>query len=111
MVLSRLTTACVDIFQCLPNAKLIFVFRNQQDSDAFTQAYNDAVTVVSSKDAAAAERATRKSAAEAAGGEATAEDFMTVGRGGRALNLTSDGVFKTLKSIMESRGRKVSTRM
>lgn len=80
------------------------------DSDAFTQAYNDAVTVVSSKDAAAAERATRKSAADAAGGDATAEDFMTVGRGGRALNLTSEGVFKTLKSIMESRGRKNTDR-
>ena len=33
---------------------------------------------------------------------------MTVGRGGRTLQLTSEGVFKTLKSIAENRGRKVS---
>ncbi len=33
---------------------------------------------------------------------------MTVGKGGRALNLTSEGVFKTLKSINEARGKKVS---
>jgi hypothetical protein len=33
---------------------------------------------------------------------------MTVGKGGRALNLTSEGVFKTLKTINEGRGKKVS---
>lgn len=32
---------------------------------------------------------------------------MTVGKGGRALNLTAEGVFKTLKTITEGRGRKV----
>ncbi|KAI5454192.1 Translation initiation factor 3 subunit c [Naganishia albida] len=81
------------------------------DSAAFEEAYTDATTVVSAKDTAAAERATRKAAADAAAGEGTqAEDFMTVGRGGRALNLTSEGVFKTLKSIMESRGKKNTDR-
>jgi hypothetical protein len=34
---------------------------------------------------------------------------MTVGRGGRALQLTSEGVTKTLKTIAENRGRKVGT--
>lgn len=81
------------------------------DQEAFEQAYTDATTVVSAKDTAAAARATRKAAADAAGeGEAAPEDFMTVGRGGRALNLTSEGVFKTLKGIMESRGRKNTDR-
>jgi hypothetical protein len=32
---------------------------------------------------------------------------MTVGRGGKSLQLTSEGVFKTLKTIAENRGRKV----
>lgn len=80
------------------------------DQDAFQQAYTHATTVVSAKDTAAAARATKKAAAEAAEGEAAPEDFMTVGRGGRALNLTSEGVFKTLKGIMESRGRKNTDR-
>lgn len=81
------------------------------DQAAFEQAYTDATTVVSAKDTAAAARATKKAATDAAAeGEAASEDFMTVGRGGRALNLTSEGVFKTLKGIMESRGRKNTDR-
>ena len=35
---------------------------------------------------------------------------MTIGRGGRALNLTSEGVFKTLREIFEQRGRKNTDR-
>ncbi|KAK4683847.1 translation initiation factor 3 subunit C, partial [Tremellales sp. Uapishka_1] len=37
-------------------------------------------------------------------------DFLTIGRGGRTLNLTADGVFKTLKEIFEQRGRKNTDR-
>lgn len=32
---------------------------------------------------------------------------MTIGKGGKTLNLTADGVFKTLREIFEARGRKV----
>lgn len=35
------------------------------------------------------------------------DEFMTIGKGGKALNLTPEGVFKTLKDIFEQRGRKV----
>lgn len=35
-------------------------------------------------------------------------DFQTIGRGGRALNLTAEGTFKTLREIFDSRGKKVS---
>lgn len=34
-------------------------------------------------------------------------DFQTIGKGGRALNLTAEGTFKTLREIFESRGKKV----
>lgn len=34
-------------------------------------------------------------------------DYMTIGKGGKALNLTSEGVFRTLRDIFEQRGRKV----
>jgi len=34
------------------------------------------------------------------------EGFSTVGRGGRTLQFTSEGIFKQLKLIMEARGKK-----
>lgn len=81
----------------------------KSDPDAFEAAYEAAVSS-GSGNAAAADRETQLRAKEArrAAGEEQQEgdDFMTVGRGGRALQLTSEGVFKTLKSIAENRGRK-----
>lgn len=35
---------------------------------------------------------------------------MTIGKGGKALNLTTDGVFKTLREVLEQRGRKNTDR-
>jgi hypothetical protein len=32
---------------------------------------------------------------------------MTVGKGGKSLDLTKEGLFKTLKTVQEARGRKV----
>ena len=47
----------------------------------------------------------------APGAEADSEqvdqDFMTIGKGGKALNLTTEGVFRSLREIFEQRGRKV----
>jgi translation initiation factor 3 subunit C len=43
-------------------------------------------------------------------GEAGDEAFETVGRGGRALNLTPEGVFKTLAAVLEARGKKATDR-
>lgn len=37
-------------------------------------------------------------------------DFTTIGKGGKALNLTADGVFRTLREIFEQRGRKNTDR-
>ena len=71
-----------------------------QDSAAYTAAY-DAANV-----APVAPRAPRRAAATQ-DGQADDGDFMTIGRGGRALNLTADGVFRTLREIVEQRGKKV----
>ncbi len=83
-----------------------------QDNDAFESAYAEATAVAPTSTETTAVKAERRAAQQAAfaAGEDQdgAENFMTVGRGGRALNLTSDGVFKTLKTILENRGRKVS---
>jgi translation initiation factor 3 subunit C len=45
-----------------------------------------------------------------AGEEGRDDDFTTIGRGGRQLNLTADGVFKTLRDIFEQRGKKNTDR-
>ena len=37
-------------------------------------------------------------------------DFQTIGKGGKTLNLTAEGTYKTLREIFESRGKKVSLR-
>lgn len=38
------------------------------------------------------------------------EDFMTVGKGGKSLDLSKEGIFKTLKTIQEARGKKNTDR-
>lgn len=35
------------------------------------------------------------------------DDFTSVGKGGKALGITADSVFKNLQTIQESRGKKV----
>lgn len=85
------------------------------DSAAFEQAYLQAVNLQSNiaaeQEAALRKRQTRKREAAEAGEELEDdEDFATVGKGGKSLSLTSEGVFKTLRSITESRGRKNTDR-
>lgn len=38
------------------------------------------------------------------------EDFQTVGRGGKAVTYTSEGLFKSLAAVMEARGKKSTDR-
>lgn len=35
------------------------------------------------------------------------DDFTTVGKGGKAMQFTSDGIFKNLVLIQDARGKKV----
>ncbi|KAL7424904.1 Translation initiation factor 3 subunit c [Cryptotrichosporon argae] len=76
-----------------------------EDADAYTAAYNAANVAPK---AAKPIRAARTEAAD--GEQADDADFTTIGRGGRQLNLTADGVFKTLREIVEQRGRKSTDR-
>lgn len=36
------------------------------------------------------------------------EDFMTVGKGGKAIQFTPESIFKNLQVVQEARGKKVS---
>ena len=40
-------------------------------------------------------------------GNSAAEDFTTVGKGGKAMQFTADAIFKTLKIVHDARGKKV----
>jgi len=51
-----------------------------------------------------------KKSATATQEETEDADFTTIGKGGKALNLTADGVFRTLREIFEQRGRKNTDR-
>ncbi|WVQ75178.1 eukaryotic translation initiation factor 3 subunit C [Cryptococcus sp. DSM 104548] len=73
-----------------------------KDPDAYTEAYNQANAAP--KPAKAAKKTPAAQAAE------DGEEFMTIGKGGKTLNLTSDGVFKTLRELFEARGRKNTDR-
>lgn len=74
----------------------------KKDPEAYTEAYN----------AANVPPKVQKKVArtEAQEGDEDEAGFATVGRGGRSLNLTADGVFKTLREIFEQRGRKNTDR-
>lgn len=76
---------------------------NTQDSEAYAKAYNVANTAPS------VPKAPKKSAT-ATQEETEDADFTTIGKGGKALNLTADGVFRTLREIFEQRGRKNTDR-
>lgn len=71
------------------------------DPAEYTAAYNKANV------APTVPKAPKKVISQAQGGE-DEQDFQTIGKGGKALNLTTEGVFRTLKDIYEHRGRKVS---
>jgi translation initiation factor 3 subunit C len=75
----------------------------QEDADAYEDAYVKANTPP--KQAAAA-----ATPAIGADGELVDGEFTTIGRGGRQLALTADGVFKTLREIVDQRGRKNTDR-
>ncbi|KAK8849451.1 eukaryotic translation initiation factor 3 subunit C [Kwoniella newhampshirensis] len=74
-----------------------------EDPAAYTAAYEAA-------NAAPAAPKPVKKAAAAVDGQAESADFMTIGKGGKTLNLTADGILKTLREVFEQRGRKNTDR-
>lgn len=41
------------------------------------------------------------------GDDTAVEEFTTVGKGGRGVQFTSEGIFKNLQAVQEARGKKV----
>jgi translation initiation factor 3 subunit C len=75
-----------------------------QDPDAFEREYAATVAV------------SGPTSVKPPGGHGTSEsknedavdDFTTVGKGGKLMQFTADGIFKNLKMVQEARGRKVN---
>ncbi|KDN48516.1 eukaryotic translation initiation factor 3 subunit C [Tilletiaria anomala UBC 951] len=78
----------------------------RKDPEAF-----EAATAQAPAEAPSASRE-RAAAGDAPAGEAAdaSEEFQTVGRGGRAIAISSEALFKTMATIMEARGRKSTDR-
>lgn len=84
------------------------VARFRKDPEAFEQEYK---TVTAPAPAPAQPKKAKK--VVDADGVAPTEDsdeFQTVGRGGKALTYTSEGLFKSLAAVMEARGKKATDR-
>ncbi|PHH75437.1 hypothetical protein CDD80_2369 [Ophiocordyceps camponoti-rufipedis] len=79
----------------------------REDKDAFMESEDD-----EDEPAAATKvKKTPKLDAEAATEEMDDEGFATVGKGGRTLQYTPESIFKHLRTIMESRGKKNTDRL
>ncbi|KAG6820996.1 hypothetical protein H0H93_008625 [Arthromyces matolae] len=77
------------------------VKRFQEDHEAFEREYNAIV----------APESTPRQRPTAPNGEvSTADDFTTVGKGGKAMQFTSEGIFKNLQTVQEARGKKNTDR-
>lgn len=89
-------------FQEVRESHTVFLHRSSicQDPEAFEREYTASVTV----EAPAATKAKKgKKAAE----EDEDEDFTTVGKGGKTVQLTPESIYKNLQAIQEARGKKV----
>lgn len=79
-----------------------------QDPEAYERGWEAAMAPAP----AAGPKPAKQRAADAAAGEGGDDaDFETVGRGGKTLNLTAEGVFKTLVTVLEARGKKSTDRL
>ncbi|KAH9937729.1 eukaryotic translation initiation factor 3 subunit 8 [Amylocystis lapponica] len=82
----------------------------QTDPEAFEREYTATVapeTVAAPKPKKAKKPAAGESEDEELQGE---DDFMTVGKGGKAMQFTAEGIFKSLQVVQEARGKKNTNR-
>jgi translation initiation factor 3 subunit C len=89
--------------------------RYKKDPQAFEADFAAANAPAVPSAAAQAARSARRAELKANGaapaaGEEDDDDFQTVGRGGKAVTYTSEGLFKSLAAVMEARGRKSTDR-
>ncbi|KAK7035256.1 Translation initiation factor 3 subunit c [Paramarasmius palmivorus] len=81
------------------------IAKYQADPEAFEREYSAAI----SKDVPATTAG--KSSAAAATTEGDADDgFQSVGKGGKTMQLTTEGIFKSLQVVQEARGKKNTDR-
>lgn len=76
-----------------------------QDPEAFEREY----TTIISPDVPSATPG-RRSNAVCSDNEAI-DDFTTVGKGGKVMQFTSEGIFKNLQAVQEARGKKVRSKL
>ena len=74
-----------------------------QDPETFEQTYDAVEQEVVAPPVKKEKRSTLKEVAVGA----EDEDFTTVGKGGKAMQFTSEGIYKNLQLIQEARGKKV----
>ncbi|KAI0058056.1 eukaryotic translation initiation factor 3 subunit 8 [Artomyces pyxidatus] len=79
----------------------------QEDPEAFEREF--AAAAAPEPVARPARKAPREGAEDGVTGDAD-DDFTTVGRGGRAVQYTAEGIFKNLQAIQEARGKKNTDR-
>ncbi|KAI5119955.1 hypothetical protein M0805_002144 [Coniferiporia weirii] len=79
----------------------------QEDPDAFEREYAAAAAAVV---AAAPVPKSKKAKISAGADEAVEDDFTTVGKGGKAMQFTSESIFQNLQLIQEARGKKNTDR-
>ena len=60
-----------------------------------------------SESSSSAPKAKKSKAAAAESDEEEEGEFATVGKGGKAIQYTPDGIFKNLQLVQEARGKKV----
>ena len=78
----------------------LLTFRALQDSDAFEREYASFVQT----DTPAAPKPKKVKKVE----ESEDDDFTTVGKGGKGMQFTPEGIFKNLQVVQDARGKKVS---
>jgi hypothetical protein len=83
-------------------AKYFIPSHTVQDPDAFERQYAIAVALES-----APVRGSKKTKKDAEGSGLEDDSFTTVGKGGKAMQYTADGIFKNLQLVQEARGKKV----
>ena len=88
---------------CVPIFIHVFHLRGVQDPDAFERDYLNLIARDSSSTTAQA-----PAVRSVTGGvNEPVDEYTTVGKGGKVMQFTSDGIFKHLQAVQEARGKKV----
>ncbi|TFK54399.1 eukaryotic translation initiation factor 3 subunit 8 [Heliocybe sulcata] len=78
----------------------------QADPEAFEKAYQ----ATAAPETAAPKPKKKKAAADDDEEEKPDDEFTTVGKGGKAMQFTTEGIFKNLQTVQEARGKKNTDR-